>query len=226
MTDIRFRSDVSVDLIDSMGSEQSIVRAARVSTLGTNAEATEAAGLIRFLARENHGTPFEAPVLSIRIEAPVTVTRQLLKYRLSSINEWSGRYSEMEGVFYMPTDDRPAKQVGKTGNYTFVHDERAIRTAQEARKAVAPFAWEWYKKQLENGVAKELARGVLPFELYSSLIMTANLRSWINVIRQRTNRYGQHPQYEIALVGEKVRDILSDKFPTVIDALDKGELHV
>ena len=483
MSEVQFRSDVTVELVDSMGDEQSIVRAARVSTLGAEAEAGEASGLVRFLMREGHGTPFESPVLTFRFEVPVFVSRQIVKHRLclsgdsrvhrvfkdgksygntnnridklwelwhvgakrrhrsgkefrallpnrknvwvrsydeesltevvsrvldvvkngeretwemrtasgksiratldhkfftpggwrtlgdirvgdftyregkvaiaeeppipprlrqgialwtsrqrkslippagaecyicgeyfrfdqleldhivpvvediesalmvdnlkpacvkchavksgkestinerkgsrqslvpdevifignpqkeetydlvlegpwhnfvanglathnSSINEESGRYKELEPVFYIPSRDRMTKQVGKTGSYQFMKDGVTNRLARLGIRAVSSFAWGWYSRMREGSVAKEVARMALPVNIYSTMYMTANLRSWLNFIQLRTQRYGSHAQEEIAFVGEAVRDILLDKFPVVMDQFEKGQ---
>lgn len=225
MTDVTFRSDMTVELVDSMGDEQSIVRAARVSTLGAQAEATEAAGLVRFLVREQHWTPLESPVMTFRIEAPIFVTRQVLKHRIASINEESGRYRELEPVFYVPSADRPVVQVGKTGDYEFEHDRGLNLAVWDSVKLISRHAWGEYRVLTDEGVAKEAARMVLPLNIYSTMYMTANLRSWLNFVKLRTLRYGSKPQYEIALVGEQVRDVLVEKFPTVMDQFEK-ESHI
>lgn len=222
MTEITFRSDMGVELIDSMGDEQSIVRAARVSTLGTKAEAEEAAGLVRFLMREGHGTPFESPVLTFRFEVPIFVSRQIVKHRISSINEESGRYKELEPTFYVPAEYRAVEQVGKTGDYTFINNPHLNKTAKHLIEHNAIESWNVYEDLIESGVAKEVARTVLPVNIYSTMYMTANLRSWLNFVKLRTSRYGSKPQYEIDLVGERVRDVLVEMFPTVMDQFEKG----
>jgi thymidylate synthase (FAD) len=121
VTDVRFRSDVSVTLIDSMGSDQRICQAARVSTQGAESyETGEAAGLINFLARERHGSPFEHVLFQWLIEAPIFVWREFMRHRIASYNEESGRYKQLEPVFYVPDAERPLVQIGKTGNYEFI----------------------------------------------------------------------------------------------------------
>ena len=129
-TPAQFRSDATVELIDFMGTEENIVRAARVSTKGSKSKGQSAdEGLIKYLYREAHGVPFESVTLQMYLEFPVFTSRQVVKHRLSSINEESGRYKEMEGVFYMTPPDRPLVQVGKTGAYEFElgrPDHRAV----------------------------------------------------------------------------------------------------
>ncbi|MGO2188213.1 MAG: FAD-dependent thymidylate synthase [Microbacterium gubbeenense] len=220
MTQITLRSDMGVQLIDSMGDEQSIVRAARVSTLGAHAEADEAAGLVRFLMREGHGTPFEAPELQFRFEVPIFISRQIVKHRISSINEESGRYRELEPVFYVPNETRSVVQTGKTGEYRFVPDAAANLLAYDTIADNSMTAWAQYEKMLSQGIAKEVARMVLPVNIYSTMYVKTNLRSWLNFVKLRTTRYGSHAQHEIALVGEQVSDVLIKKFPTVMAQFD------
>lgn len=223
MTEVTFRSDVTVELVDSMGTEQSIVRRARTSTLGARAEAEEAAGLVRFLMREGHGSPFESPELEFRFEVPVFVSRQIVKHRISEINEESGRYKELEPVFYVPEEDRPVKQVGKTGDYKFVESPALNEYAGDVIADSSYAAWWGYENLLREGVAKEVARMVLPVNIFSTMYVKMNLRGWLNFIKLRTQRYGSHAQYEVALVGEKVRDVLVEKFPVVMDQFEKEQ---
>lgn len=220
VTEIQFRSDVVVELLDSMGDEQSIVRAARVSTKGTDAEREEAAGLVKYLVRSGHTTPLEACVLTFRIECPLFVQNQLVKHRITSINAHSGRYSEMKPEFYVPSADRPVVQIGKTGDYEFVQEIRVFQEVEDELIHHSSVCWDTYQHLLGEGVSKEVARLVLPQNIYSSLIITANLHSLLNIVRLRTDRYGSKPQWEIALLGEQIRDILVEKFPNVMEAYD------
>ena len=223
MSEVTFRSDVTVELVDSMGDEQSIVRAARVSTLGKKAAKKEAEGLIRFLMREGHSSPFESVVLTFRIEAPIFVTRQIIRHRIASVNEESGRYRELEPVFYLPGGDRPVEQVGKTGDYAFVDNAPLNRLARRVLKYTSRVAWWGYSTLIKAGVSKEVARMCLPVSLYSSMVVTMNLRSWLNFIYLRTQRYGSHAQEEVSYVAEQVRDVLAEKFPTVLDQFEKKQ---
>lgn len=220
--EIKFRSDATVELLDSMGTEENIARAARVSTKGAASKGTEAnSGLLRMLYKEGHGTPFEACTLQFYLEFPVFTSRQVVKHRLSSINEESGRYREMEGVFYVVDEDRPLVQVGKPSAYEFElgrPDQRAA--VQFVQKASAEAAWENYVKLKAYGICNEVARMHLPFSLYSSMYFTANLRSVLNFISLRKD-WGEKAvhqskaQWEIALVAEKMAEIVEEKFPTV-----------
>lgn len=223
MIEITFRSDVKVELLDSMGDEQSIVRAARVSTKGSDAELEEAAGLVKFLVREGHTTPLESCVLTFRIECPLFVQNQLVKHRITSINAHSGRYSEMKPEFYVPDSQRPVVQVGKTGDYEFELNVERGQVVEGELLSHSLHCWTVYENLLNEGIAKEVARMVLPQNIYSSLVLTANLHSLLNIVRLRTDRYGSKPQYEIVLLGEAIRDVLVDKFPNVMEAYENDK---
>lgn len=227
----KFREDVTVELIDSMGTEESIVRAARVSTKGSESKGAAAnSGLIRYLYREKHGVPFESCVMTFYFEAPIAVSRQILKHRVSSINEWSGRYSELEGVFYLPRDERKLVQIGKTSAYKFIPGSPwQVEMFREMLKNTAETAWWNYQSALQNiGVAKEVARFVLPTSmLYSSMYFTANLRSVLNFLSLRKDwgpdaKHQSKPQDEIELVADQVAKIVEEKFPTVWEMFVKS----
>lgn len=225
MKEVTFTDKITVELIEASGDEQSIVRAARVSTKGSKAEAEEAKGLVKFLVREGHHVPLEHTLLTFRIHAPIFVTRQILKHRAGvSISEESGRYRELEPVFYKPGRDRKIKQVGKTGDYNFVDaDEEAHATVDSAVIYAGNAAWSCYETMLEAGVAKEVARMVLPVNLYSTMFATFNLRSALHFVNLRTSRTGSHPQHEIEQVAEPIYEVLKERFPNVVAAWEERE---
>lgn len=226
MTEPTFRTHMTTELINHMGTEQTIVQTARVSTLGTNTRDAEAQGLIRFLMREGHGTPFESCVLTFRFEVPIFVSRQIVKHRISSINEESGRYKELEPIFYVPTYERPVRQVGKTGDYKFESDYMASSQAINAIEHVSREAWINYEGLLKLGVAKEVARMVLPVNIYSTMYVTMNLRAWLNFVKLRSTIGEGHPQHEIALVGDQVADKLTELYPVVMNQFKESQAIV
>ena len=219
MTEITFRSDMTVKLLDSMGDDNSIVRRARVSTAGAKgvtknmpgSELSDAdKGLINMLYRDRHGVPFEGVEFEFYFEVPIFVSRQIVKHRLSSINESSGRYSVLDGVFYIPSADRPIEQVGKTSEYIFEmgSSEKLLRL-QNRQKRASQVSWESYEESLADGVAKEIARTTLPHNIYSSMYYKTNLRSLFNFLSLRKewggeSLYPSHPQHEIALLADAI----------------------
>lgn len=229
MTDITFRSDVTVELIDSMGTDSRIVQAARVSTLGEGSTRTadDDTGLIKYLYRDLHGVPFEHVEFAFYFEVPVFVSRQIVKHRHSSINEESGRYKVLRPMFYVPGEERMLQQVGKTGDYKFEPgspDQAA--GVNFVLKSTAQASWDNYETLLEMGVAKEVARMHLPLNIYSSMYYKSNLSSILNFLSKRKKWEGaevvSHAQYEIEMVSDKVADIVKEKVPAVWDAFEKN----
>lgn len=226
-----FRSDVKAVLMDSMGGEGSIVRRARVSTEGAGSveiptkilEGSDL-GLLKWLYRHKHGTPFEGVEFEWYFEVPVFVSRQIVKHRLSSINEESGRYREMGGVFWVEPEDRPMVQVGKTGDYIFEQGRPdQLEAMQSLEKMTAEAAWTNYQKALAYGIAKENARKILPFTIYTSMYFKANLRSMLNFcsLRKDWGPNATHPskaQFEIALLTDQIAEVIKAKLPNVWDS--------
>ena len=124
--EITFRSDVTVELVRSSASDADVVFAARVSTSGEqslediDADAERSTGLINYLMRDRHGSPFEHNSMTFFVRAPIFVWREHMRHRIASYNEESGRYRQLEPVFYVPDRQRPVIQVGKTGAYEFL----------------------------------------------------------------------------------------------------------
>lgn len=229
MTEVQFRSDVTVELVDFMGTEDNIVRAARVSTKGAESMAeSKNKGLIKYLYREAHGVPFESCTLQFYFEVPIFVSRQIVKHRLSSINEESGRYKELQPVFYVPDEERLLRQVGKTGDYKFEQgDPSQLEGVKWVLENTAKNSWENYETLLGMGIAKEVARMHLPLSTYSSMYFTANLRSVLNFLSLRKDWgedavHASKAQHEIALVTDKMAEIVKDKYPTVWDCFVKS----
>lgn len=197
--EITWRSNPTVELIDSMPrevtAERRVVEAARVSS-GTEGvgDMAKNAGLLRMLQRDRHGSPFEHVVFTWRIECPVFVSREFFRHRIASYNETSTRYRVMEPVFYVPPPARPLVQVGKPGAYRFEPgDQTQYETVVDLHKSTAEVAWHDYQEMLAAGVAREVARNVLPLSLYTSFYVTMNLRAFENFASLRW----AHPQAEV-----------------------------
>jgi thymidylate synthase (FAD) len=233
---IEFRSDMTVELVRSSAHDSDVVFAARVSTMGeqTLEDAASGAdagskdkGLINFLMRDRHGSPFEHNSMTFYVQAPLFVFREFMRHRIASYNEESGRYREMRPVFYVPGPERNLVQVGKPGAYDFIPgtpEQTAL--AVESGRAVAAYAYAEYQKQLEAGVAREVARTVLPLSLYSSMYVTMNARSLMNFLSLRTKRPESHfpsfPQREIEMVAEAMEEAWKPLMPLTHAAFEAG----
>lgn len=229
LTDLVFRSDFDVKLINSMASDDSVVRAARVSTQGAGSQdATVQAGLIDFLMRNRHGTPFEHNSFTFFVSAPIFVFREFQRHRIASYNEESGRYRELAPVFYVPPHYRPLIQVGKAGEYRFERGNDAQR--EFTRAAVEQSSWYaygTYRELLNMGVAREVARMVLPVNTYSSMYVTINARSLMNFLSLRIDAadeavFASYPQWEIERVAIKMEAIFASKMPVTHGTFDKN----
>jgi len=227
VSEIEFRSDVTVELVRASASDADVLFAARVSTQGEQTLESAAAGtqagekdrgLINYLMRDRHGSPFEHNSLTFYVQAPIFVFREVMRHRIASYNEESGRYRELRPVFYVPGADRKLIQVGKPGHYEF-EDGTAEQFAlvEQETMAVTRASYEAYQRMLEAGVAREVARIVLPLNIYSSLYVTMNSRALMTFLSLRTKREGTHfpsfPQREIEMVAEKMEAYWAELMP-------------
>lgn len=141
----------------------------------------------------------------------------------NSINEVSGRYAVLGDTFYVPDSVRPLAQVGDTGAYIFEQGTDEARTVTEATfRSASENAWADYESLLDHGVAKEVSRMVLPVNVYSQMVVTANLREWLHIVAQRANEAPSHGQYEIAMVADQVGLVLQERFPNVWRSFVEG----
>ena len=231
--EIVFRDNMTVELVKSSASDADVIWAARVSTAGETTlekvgESSERdAGLINYLARERHGSPFEHTSMTFFVSAPIFVFREFMRHRIASYNEESGRYRELRPVFYIPNKDRKLVQVGKTGAYTFIDGTpEQLEITVNAIKETCTLAYENYQKILASGVAREVARAVLPVTLYSSMYVTMNARALMNFLSLRTSSEGSHfpsyPQREIEMVAEKMEKHFAELMPMTYAAFQKS----
>lgn len=210
---IEFRSDVTVELVKATARDSDVIWAARVSTKGeqsledVDSDAAAARGLINYLMRDRHGTPFEHTSLTYFVSAPIFVFREFMRHRIASYNEESGRYRELRPVFYLPGPERRLVQQGKPGAYEFVEgtpEQHAV--VVEQTEAACRAAYAAYQEMLAAGVAREVARIVLPVGTYSSMYVTMNSRALMNFLSLRTKHPGSHfpsfPQREIEMVAD------------------------
>ena len=182
-----------VRLDEAMASDLSVVNAARVSFARRKEEMDESdEGLIGFLMRERHGTPFEHNAFRFHIRCPMFVAREWFRHRVGSFNEFSMRYAKATDDFYVPEPQDVRSQVGKPGAYSFepVPSELA-ETARAELQAVYEHAYATYERLVEQGVARELARAVLPVGAYTEFYWTVNARSLMNFVSLRNSETAQ-----------------------------------
>jgi thymidylate synthase (FAD) len=200
-----------VALDGSLASDLAVVNGARVSFNQSAQEMSDRdAGLIRFLMRERHGSPFEHGYFRFLVKAPLFVVREHHRHRAGhSYNEWSGRYSKMEAEFYVP--DYVRTQVGKPGAYSF--EPVSEETRELARREIeenAQRAFDAYERMLEEGVAKEVARAVLPLSTYTKYYWSCNPRSLMHFCGLRNH---ENAQYEIRQYAAAAESFLEQLMP-------------
>ena len=205
-----------------MADDLSVVNGARVSFARRKEELEEAdEGLIRFLMRERHGTPFEHNAFRFHVRCPIFVAREWFRHRVGSFNEFSMRYARASDEFYVPAPEDVRTQVGKPGSYSFeqVPDELA-ETAREKLQAVYEMAYLVYEQLVEAGVARELARAALPVGAYTEFYWTINARSLMNFVSLRNSETAQR---EIRRYAEACERFLEQRMPVTHAAFVANE---
>jgi thymidylate synthase (FAD) len=223
VTEINFNAEITAKLVDYTGSDRKIAAAARVSTLGDLSEhrAEDIAkdrGLIRYLMRERHGSPFEHTSMTFLVRAPIFVAREFMRHRAGwSYNEESGRYTTLRPDFYMPEIAR--RQTGKPGHYVYEDTtDPHVNLVMESRMVEAiKVAWYGYEQMLNAGIAREVARMVLPVQTMTSFYATCNARSLMHFLSLRTIRpnatYASCPQLEIQMVADQMEECFEITYP-------------
>lgn len=231
---VTFRSDMTVELVKAAAADSDVLWSARVSTAGeqslaeVDADPARSRGLINYLLRERHGTPFEHNSMTFFVSAPIFVFREFMRHRVGfSYNEESGRYRRLDPVFYVPAADRKLVQEGKPGHYVFVSGTpEQHKVVTEATMRACEHAYAAYVEMLDAGVAREVARGVLPVATYSSMYVTCNARSLMSLLSLRTQRedarFPSYPQREIEIVAEAMEEHWARLMPLTHAAFDKA----
>lgn len=234
MTDIEFSSDITVKLVRACTADEFVVQAAQVSSKGER-EIEELIKLyeegkinierfINALVKGKHGSPFEHNMFTFFVEAPIFVFREWHRHRIASINEMSGRYTELPGKFYVPGEDRTVVNRGTKMKPDFTSPEDVAETHRGIRDEVVDTlreqsqrAWIEYQFLLSLNVAPEVARMVLPVNIYSQMYWTVNARSLMNFLSLRSRQDGaafpSYPQREIQMGAEKIEDIFLEFMP-------------
>jgi thymidylate synthase (FAD) len=206
-----------VRLDDAMADDLSVVNAARVSFARRKEEMDDGdAGLVRFLMRERHGTPFEHNSFRFHVRAPIFVAREWFRHRIGSYNEFSMRYAKASDEFYVPDFDDVRTQVGKPGAYSFepVSEEVAQATRDELASVYAA-AYAAYERMVAAGVARELARAVMPVGAYTEFYWTVNARALMNFISLRA---AETAQREIRRYADAVELLFAEHMPVTYEA--------
>ena len=211
-----------VRLDGALADDLSVVNGARVSFARRKEEMDESdEGLIRFLMRERHGTPFEHNAFRFHVRCPIFVAREWFRHRVGSFNEFSMRYARASDEFYVPDAEDVRTQVGKPGAYSFepVSDELAEQTREKLQE-VYDAAYQTYEELVEAGVAREVARAALPVGAYTEFYWTVNARSLMNFISLRNSETAQR---EIRRYAEACERFLEEQMPVTYAAFGAND---
>jgi thymidylate synthase (FAD) len=206
-----------VRLDGALADDLSVVNGARVS-FARRKEEMDASdeGLIRFLMRDRHGSPFEHNAFRFHVRCPIFVAREWFRHRIGSFNEFSLRYAKATEDFYVPEAEDVRTQVGKPGAYTFEPvDAELAETTREELRAVYEQAYGTYTRLVEQGVARELARSVLPVGAYTQFYWTVNARALMNFVSLRNSEFAQ---LEIRRYAEAVEAFFAALMPVTHEA--------
>ena len=209
---IRLLDHGFVRLDGALADDLSVVNGARVSFARRKEVMDESdEGLIRFLMRDRHGSPFEHNAFRFHVRCPIFVAREWFRHRIGSFNEFSLRYAKATDDFYVPDADDVRTQVGKPGAYSFEPvDPDLAETAREELRAVYDHAYDTYTRLVGQGVARELARSVLPVGAYTQFYWTVNARALMNFVSLRNSEFAQ---LEIRRYAEAVESFFAELMP-------------
>lgn len=211
-----------VQLTAVMGNDRSIVDAARLSISGENVKSVqEDRGLIRYLMRHRHSSPFEQVQFQFMMKMPIFVARQFIRHRTSSVNELSGRYSEMPEEYYVPEAENISHQstMNKQGRSDMMDD--AIEHVGHFRnEAIESFTH--YRTRIGRDMARELARINLPLSTYTQWIWSQNLHNLFHLLSLRMDK---HSQYEIRVFAEAIASIVKQVCPIAYGAFEDYRLN-
>lgn len=176
-------------------------------------------GLINFLMKNRHGTPFEHNAFRFHVKAPLFIFREWQRHRWSSFNEWSARYSKLEPDFYIPNAENVRSQVGKPGNYTFepLSDQIQLKNYLHQLKVHSRNSFERYESAIAAGIAKEQARLFLPVNIYSEMYWTVNARALMNFLSLRND---ENAQWEIRQYAQVIEEIFAQAMPVTAKAFE------
>jgi thymidylate synthase (FAD) len=232
MIEYKYRSDITVELLNTMGTDETVVHSARVSTLGKNSVEIPADDfkLINYLMKHRHGTPFEHCIMQFHVRAPIFVWREWHRHRIASYNEESGRYKQLEPEFYLPARNRPMMKVDawKAGRPKFLHcdNEEVYNELISNLKFSYDLSYKMYECNLDLGIDPGLARDCLPVGIYSSCWVTFNLRACMGFLSLRTHDPDadkvSYPLYEIELAARQVEEQFRINFPHTYKAWNEN----
>lgn len=217
-----------VRVIDYMGNDQSIVQAARVSYGKGTKQVSEDRGLIRYLMRHRHSTPFEMCEIKLHVKLPMFVARQWIRHRTANVNEYSARYSVLDREFYIPHEDQLAQQStqnhqGRGESMPAQHAHKILEILKEdATRSYDHYEWMISQEDDHPGLARELARMNLPVNFYTQWYWKVDLHNLMHFLSLRAD---SHAQYEIRVYADVILEMLKKWVPFTYEAFDEYRLN-
>ena len=222
MNKIKLLNHGYVRLVESMGSDLSIIRSARVSYNAdwrTGEDAGKDEKLIYYLMKNRHTTPFESVSFTFEVKAPIFVFRQWHRHRTWSYNEISARYSELPEEFYIPDSSFIGEQSATNKQARVISEEKKERATEvDAYQKHCQLSFLLYKNLLSYGWPRELARSCLPVSTYSKMFATVNLHNLFHFLKLRLD---PHAQYESRVYSEAILRLIQPKVPIAVAAWEE-----
>lgn len=208
---------------DRKTADYAIVQAARVSYGNGTKTVNEDRGLIRYLLRHKHTTPFEMIEFKFCLKLPIFIARQMIRHRTANVNEYSGRYSVMKDEFYKPNVDNVRQQSlsNKQGSIGAIQEEDAVAFLQKIDDLCCQ-SYQEYEKAIENGVAREQARMLLPLNLYTEWYWKVDLHNLLHFLALRCD---SHAQWEIRVFADAMLELIKPIVPWTIEAWEDYHDH-
>jgi thymidylate synthase (FAD) len=225
---IEFTSDITAKLVSQAGDDLTIAQAAWVSTQPASNDTEKVPGLINYLIKHRHGSPFEQGWMRFEIHCPIFVAREFVRHRIGvSLNEMSGRYTELEPTFWIPRESRPLVNVGTSARPKMEEGGEIARgIVGTALVNTYAEAWSNYTWMLQEGIAKEVARVVLPVGIYTRIMATLNPRSLLHFLSLRTHNeeatFISYPQAEIEELATSMEYQFAEHWPLTHAAFIKN----
>lgn len=221
-TEIKVLDHGYVRLIDWMGSDERIVEAARISYKSPSKGEEQDKRLLAYLYKHKHTSPFEMCKVTLNIKMPIFIMRQYVRHRMQNLNEVSARYTELPNEFYIPEQWRMQDVKNKQGSNGEFDDDTNFAYTDCLRQHCKE-SYNIYQSLIDGGVAREMARMVLPVNIYTEIYACWDLKNLLHFI---TLREDSHAQAEIQEYGKAIKTILNELFPCTMEAFEKYKWEV
>ncbi len=218
-----------VRYVDKMGSDKRVCEAARISYKSPSKGKRQDQKLIEYLWKHRHTSPFEMAKITFNIGLPIFVMRQFVRHRMQNLNEVSGRYTKLPDVFYIPNEWRKQDVKNRQGSVKeenwkpYLSFGRDTIEATSELKRHCESSYYLYQKMIEAGIAREMARMVLPINIYTEIYSTWDMN---NLLKFFALRDEDHAQEEIQVYAKAMKEICKDIFPMIMKAYDKYKFKV